>query len=86
METAIHNGSIKASIKEFISNSIQIDRIDDEEDLFDTGIVNSLFSIQLVTFVEKKFNITVTVDDLDIENFKSVSALYSFVKNKIGLL
>jgi methoxymalonate biosynthesis acyl carrier protein len=86
METAVMNGSVKASIREFISKSINIDGIDDNEDLFDSGIVNSLFSIQLVTFVEKEFDITVTVDDLDIENFKSVNALYSFVKSKIGLL
>jgi methoxymalonate biosynthesis acyl carrier protein len=86
METAIKNGSVKASIKEFISKSINIENIDENEDLFDTGIVNSLFSIQLVTFVEKKFDIIVTVDDLDIENFKSVTALYNFVQSKTGLL
>ena len=81
MELLTENIRIKESIKGFISKTININ-IDDDEDLFDSGIVNSLFSIQLVTFVEKNFNLIVTVDDLDIENFKSVNAVYNFVQNK----
>jgi methoxymalonate biosynthesis acyl carrier protein len=85
MEALLENVSIKESIKEFFSKSINISALDEEEDLFDSGIVNSLFYIQLVTFIEKNFLITVTTDDLDMQNFKSVNAVYDFVQRKKGL-
>ncbi|QXV63894.1 acyl carrier protein [Mucilaginibacter sp. 21P] len=78
----IENPPAKARIREFIKKNIGSASISDDQDLFDSGIVNSLFSIQLVTFVEKNFNITVTVDDLDIENFKSVNAVFDFLQVK----
>lgn len=82
MELLAENQNVKKLIKNFILKSINVATIEDNEDLFDSGIVNSLFSIQLVTFVEKSFGINVTVDDLDIENFKSVNAVHTFVEHK----
>jgi len=84
MEALVENESIKGSIRNFISKSVNISNVDENEDLFDSGIVNSLFSIQLVTFVEKTFGINVTVDDLDIDNFKSVNSLNRFVQIKLA--
>ena len=52
--------------------------------LFETGIVNSLFAVQLMTFVEKTFAIEVEMEDLDIENFKSLNATAAFVMRKTG--
>ena len=52
--------------------------------LFETGIVNSLFAVQLMTFIEKTFQIEVGMDDLDIENFKSINATAAFVMKKNG--
>jgi acyl carrier protein len=46
--------------------------------------VNSLFAVQLVTFLEKTFAIEIGMDDLDIENFKSLNATTAFVMRKNG--
>jgi acyl carrier protein len=61
-----------------------VTRLDDDADLFASGIVNSLFAVQLMTFVEKTFAIEVDMDDLDIENFKSLDATTAFVLRKKG--
>ena len=37
-----------------------------------------------MTFVEKAFALEVEMDDLDIENFKSVNATTAFVARKNG--
>ena len=75
---------IKEAIKRFISNAIDFTQLTDDENLFDSGIVNSLFAVQLMTFVEKRFSIEVEMDDLDIENFKSLNATTAFVLKKNG--
>jgi methoxymalonate biosynthesis acyl carrier protein len=73
---------VKGIIRNFLVRSINIPEIGDEEDLFETGLVNSLFAVQLTTFIEKKFGLEITADDLDIQNFKSLSAAASFVLRK----
>jgi acyl carrier protein len=55
---------------------------DNDTEIFEEGIVNSLFAIQLMTFLEKEFAIKITMDDLDMDNYKSVNAIAKFVLNK----
>ena len=76
--------SIKETVKRFILSSITITDLDDDDNLFESGIVNSLFAVQLMTFIEKTFAIEVGMDDLDIENFKSLNAATAFVVKKNG--
>jgi acyl carrier protein len=75
---------IKDTVKRFVLSSISIANLDDDDNLFESGIVNSLFAVQLMTFVEKTFAIEVEMDDLDIENFKSLNATTAFVLKKTG--
>ena len=76
--------AVKTALREFISRSVRIDALDDDENLFESGIVNSLFAVQLMTFVERRFGIEVGMDHLDIENFKSISATAAFVARRTG--
>ncbi len=75
---------IKKTVREFILSSITVTSLRDDDDLFDSGIVNSLFAVQLMTFIEKRFGIEVGMDDLDIAHFKSVDATTAFVLGKNG--
>jgi acyl carrier protein len=75
---------VRQAVRNFINMSINIDGLGDDENLFESGIVNSLFAVQLTTFVEKHFDIEVGMDDLDIDNFKSVNATAAFVARKIA--
>ena len=74
----------KQAIRHFILSSVALAQLDDDANLFEAGIVNSLFAVQLLTFVEKTFAIEVGMDDLDIENFKSVNATAAFVQRRTG--
>jgi acyl carrier protein len=69
-------------IRGYILRNINIPGLSNDLDIFAAGIVNSLFAIELMTFLEKSFNIKVTMDDLDMDNFKSVNAASSFVESK----
>jgi methoxymalonate biosynthesis acyl carrier protein len=75
---------IKEVIKRFVLSSIDFTQLEDDDNLFESGIVNSLFAVQLMTFIEKTFSIEVGMDDLDIENFKSLNATTAFVLKKNG--
>lgn len=69
-------------VKEFLNRHLSKKNIDNDENFFETGLVNSLFAMQLVLFLENEFEVTIENDDLDIENFKNINAIVSFVRLK----
>ena len=73
---------VKEIVRNFINQSINIDALGDEENLFETGLINSLFAVQLTTFLERKFGFEISPEDLDIQNLKSISATAAFVARK----
>jgi methoxymalonate biosynthesis acyl carrier protein len=78
-------GDNKAKIHAFLSGFFRDHNLKDDEDIFSTGFVNSLFAMQLVLFVEKEFNITVDNDDLDLENFRTLNAIDGLIERKCAL-
>jgi acyl carrier protein len=74
----------KQQIREFLSRFLRDHQLADDEDIFATGYVNSMFAMQLVQFVEQTFGITVESDDLEIDNFRSVDAIAALVERKQG--
>lgn len=81
----VEEKKIQATVTDFLLSSISIVNLSGDDHLFESGIVNSLFAVQLMTFLEKSFAIEIGMDDLDIENFKSVNATTAFVMKKKGL-
>lgn len=76
------NDSERALVREFITKNTGGARIEDEEDLFAGGLVNSLFAVQLVMWIERVFGTPIKGADLDFANIRSVSAIASFVDRK----
>ncbi|MGL4204249.1 MAG: acyl carrier protein [Enterobacter roggenkampii] len=79
--TATDVASDKQKIRNFLSRFIQVE-LNDADDFFSLRLLNSLFAMQLVVFVEKEFNIQVENEDLDIKNFSSIEAIIRFVGEK----
>ncbi|MEK3788344.1 phosphopantetheine-binding protein [Paenibacillus sp. FSL K6-1230] len=77
---------IKSRIREMLSQFIKSQDIEDHDDIFAIGDVDSLFAMQLVVFIEKEFGIEIDNDDLDLNNFKSIDAISALVANKSGVL
>ena len=73
---------IKIKTREFLARFFQNLELDDDQDIFALGFVNSLFAMQLVLFIEKEFAISIENDDLDIDNFKSLNAIANLVEQK----
>ena len=77
--------SVRIKASEFVSQYLNNADVAQDVDLFATGMVNSLFAMQLVLFVEKEFGVAVDNEDLDYDNFKSIDAIGGFVSRKLGL-
>jgi acyl carrier protein len=78
----MNSEDIKAKTRDFMVKSFPGRPIEDDQDIFALGFVNSLFAMQLVMFVEKEFGMTVEDDDLNIDNFRTVNAIANLVESK----
>ena len=53
-----------------------------DEDYFALGLVNSILALELVSYVERRFEITVEVEDLDLDNFRTMNRTAEFIRKK----
>jgi acyl carrier protein len=53
--------------------------IEAETDLIDTGILDSIAVLDLISFLEDRFQVTVPIEDFIPENFRSSAAISSLV-------
>lgn len=72
----------KQALRDFVGRFMRGRELRDDEDIFATGYVNSMFAMQLVQFVEQAFGVTVEGEDMEIDNFRSIDALAGFVQRK----
>ena len=73
-------------IRQFlIVNLISFDedpKIEDDENIFESGFVDSTLAMQLVNFIEEKFKIIIKDDDLDLVNFSTINRIVQFIERK----
>ena len=73
-------------LREHILNQYLKDQIpesfDDDYNLIDDGILDSLAIINLVAYLEKQYQIEFGDHDIVLEHFSSVNALAKFVQHK----
>ncbi len=62
---------IEKSIAEFLKRNSGSDEIISADDVFQSGLVNSLFAMQIVMFVQREFEIVISDADLTIDNLKN---------------
>jgi acyl carrier protein len=73
-------------LTEFVENELAKGRksnISPDDDLLSEGIIDSLGILQLVGFIEEKFDFQIDDEDVVLENFITISALNKFLQSKM---
>ncbi len=68
------------NILQFIIGDIKV--IDNDSNLLESNIIDSISAISLISAIEKEFNIEIEFDDLNLDNFKSVNSIIGFINMK----
>ncbi len=78
---------IKESIRTYIAKNILFSKdgypYKDETSLLEEGIIDSMNVLELVAFIEEKFQVTVNDREIIPDNFDSVSKLAAYVQSKV---
>jgi methoxymalonate biosynthesis acyl carrier protein len=75
---------LTSRITAFLRRSFEGRQIGVDDDIFALGFGNSMFAMQLVSFVEKEFKIEIDSDDLEMSNFRSIQAITGLVERKLA--
>lgn len=75
---------VKEKIKAFLGKYVDVSSLADNDNIFEKGLVNSLFAMNLVNFVENEFDVSIDNTELDIDNFKDISSITALVEKKLG--
>ena len=75
------------SIRKFIRGNMVVYKrgvsLDDDDDIFKSGFVNSMVALKLVTFIEKEFGVSVDNEELDVATFSSVNRIVQWLRDTV---
>jgi acyl carrier protein len=53
-----------------------------DTDLVETGLLDSLTLVELLAQLEETFGVSISTDDLEFENFRSIASIAAFVTQR----
>jgi len=79
------NSEIRAMIQENLEEELvsSLDEIDDDEELLIVGI-DSINLVSLILLIEDKYDISFDIEDIDMENFNTISKISQKVEEMIN--
>lgn len=77
---------VRADVRQYVQENFLYMRpdvtLDDQDDLLDLGIIDSLGFVELVEEVQVRYGITVQDVDITEENFGSVDSIVRYVEGR----
>ena len=76
---AIDNEILYAQLRAFFSERLSVEVSSVDTDLVQTGILDSLALVELLSYIEKEFKTEISLDDVGIEDFHSIVKIAEYV-------
>jgi acyl carrier protein len=76
---ATDNEVLHARLKAFFSEKLSVEVSSVDTDLAQTGILDSLALVELLTYIEKEFGTEISLDNIEIEDFHSIARIAEYV-------
>ena len=76
---------LQNNIMRILSEKIHVEVPSVETDLMESGLLDSLSLVELMASLEEKFGISISFDDIELDNFRSVDRIAEFVGNQTSM-
>ncbi|GMQ79952.1 MAG: hypothetical protein BMS9Abin03_407 [Thermodesulfobacteriota bacterium] len=70
---------VKETLTKYVLELTNQEKVDASLNLFESNLISSLDVLDLISFVEETFNISMEDDDISMENFGSINDMVSLV-------
>ncbi|MEX1261858.1 MAG: phosphopantetheine-binding protein [Balneolaceae bacterium] len=71
--------SIQGRVLNIVCESLTVENIEIEQDLIESGLLDSLALVGLMMALEDGFEITISPEELDIEDYRSIKNMSKMV-------
>jgi acyl carrier protein len=75
---------LRKEIAALFTEQLHVDVPWDDTDLFETGVLDSLKFVELLVQLEQQFGTRVSLDDLELDNFRSIGQIAHFIVGRRG--
>ncbi len=72
--------TVKKEVAKYILELTNEPELDPFMNLFENGHLTSLDFLDLISFIDETFNVSITEDDVGIENLGSINAIVNLVE------
>jgi acyl carrier protein len=76
------NGNAESILRMF-REKLNVEIADPDADLISDGLMDSLMLVELLTYLEQEYQITIDFMDLEVENFRSIASITQFVESRV---
>lgn len=76
--TPVAAGAIEQALLDFLTERVKAE-VTADQDLFASGLVSSMFAMQLVVHLEEAYDIAIIGPELKLDHFRTVQAMTSLV-------
>ena len=76
--------ALQDRIAALFSEKLNLEPPSRDAELLETGLLDSLAFVDLLVGLEQEFETQISVDDLEIENFRSIERIAEFVSSLNG--
>jgi acyl carrier protein len=76
-----HNG-VHQKLTELFARRLNLNVPSVDTDLVETGLLDSLTLVELLAQLEETFGVSISTDDLEFENFRSIGSIAVFVAQR----
>ena len=73
---------LRERIATLFSSTLNLEVPAVDTDLFETGILDSLAFVDLLLALERTLGVTTAVEDLEVDNFRSIARIAEFVTTR----
>jgi acyl carrier protein len=88
--TSLTDGQMDQKIRQYLADTLLIEfgtadgAVAEDQNLFESGLIDSFGFVQLVAFLEKEFDIKISDDEVLSDALSSFAKIRSFVETKVA--
>ena len=82
----VENYGIHRELTELFAKKLSLEVSSVDTDLVETGLLDSLTLVELLAQLEETFGVSVSTDDLELENFRSIASIAGFVARRATMV
>jgi acyl carrier protein len=77
--------ALQQQVTALFAEKLNLDVASAETDLIEAGLLDSLALVELLAQLEESFDVSISTEDMELENFRSITSIAMFVMQRAAV-